>query len=335
MNNVLGKMFNLTNFGVGITSGVIPSLVAPALIFGLRMSPFDDLFDVLRYMFIFFGVFITQFIGVSINDAKYKTDKSTLQVSVINTALISGLFIALHYIPKVGIILRTTKSVGWNSELIANLLTLGISSSFIFMMNNIIKDTPFLGGAVNNKYSMIISIIGLIGATYVSSMNHIYFTSNPIQYPLKKVLSKLPTPVRFATPIALQLVNPEILNQIQVDTPEQKETLELLKMTMNALLKSLPVDIHGSLQKVDSLIKKSPINLGVSTSDIIANISAVDIRQPGMIETVVKDPTVNLLMSLFKAIRSGDYLKVATTIPGGEDIINKGIASSMLEGGYY
>jgi hypothetical protein len=338
MGAVAGKMFNFINIGVGLTSGVMPALVTPLIVFGMRMSPYDNSFDLIRYLFSFIGILLVQFIGVNLNDIKYKSNVPSMYVSTINTAVISALFIASHFVPVFGMFLTTVKSRGWKGELYGNLLSLGIISSFIFMFNNILKDT-FMG-ALYNKYTMILSLIAIIGATYFASLNHVYFTSSPIQFPLKKVLSLLPPPARLATPIALQIINPDVLNNIKVDTPEQKETVELLRRSMSAILKSLPVDIEGSLQKVDNLIKKSPIKLNITTGDVIAELSGIDIRKPGVIENIVKDPTINLFMKLVKNITSGDYMNAITTIPGTSYIVNKSLdvvntASSLMEGGYY
>jgi hypothetical protein len=282
------KYFNF----LSATSGLAPLIAPFILTFLMKMSPFESTYDLMKNILLTLGVFATQFIAGSMG-----ISENVLGNSSLNTLLIMGAYLVVHYIPLffIGQGYRAIKSISFFSEIRTDAIFFAISGLIVYSLTALLRNIPYVGRIFNvsNKYVIIAILTALILITYWNSTQSVYYTSNLIEYPFKKALSTLPLPLRVGIPIGLQITNDDVLNKLKVDPTVDQMRLYGLEQLFNIFEKALPESVRP--------VMKIGNNLPLS---VITRISGMDLSSPEQIKKVLDNELVGTALNMVPLIQA-------------------------------
>lgn len=268
-------------------SGLAPILTPAVLSFGFGVLPWDDTYDMLKYVTMTLIVFIFQLIGGGIS-----MEEGVVGNTILNTLLTMSLYSAIHYFPLflIGKGFRTLKSIGKWSEIRLDAIFLTIASIIVFAFTHLLRIT---GVNVTNKYAITTLLVLLVLITWWNISNNILYTSSPIEYPFRQKLSKLPLPIRVGLPIGLQLTNKNVFETLKNDPTIDQNKLYYLEQILEAFKKSLP----GYAQPLVKIGENLPIS-------VLAKVSGIDIRSGKAMKGILNNPLTSTAINMIPIIQS-------------------------------
>jgi hypothetical protein len=273
-------------------SGLAPIIAPFILTFLMKMNPMESSFDLMKQLLITIGVFASQFIASTMGG-----DENILGNSSLNTLLIMGAYMVVHYMPLflIGEGYRTLKSFGTFAEVRTDAIFMAVSGLIVYSLTALLRNAPFVGKFFNltNKYVLIGVLVALILITYWNGTNNIYYTSSSIEYPFKKALSVLPAPLRVAIPVGLQVTNQDVLNTLRADPSVDQMKLYGLEQLFNVFENALPENVKPVMKLGDSL----PL-------PVITKLTGMDLSAPGQIKKVLDNELVGTALNMVPLIQA-------------------------------
>lgn len=273
-------------------SGLAPIIAPLVVTFLMRISPLESSFELMKNLLITLGVFASQYIAGSMG-----MEENILGNSGLNTLLIMGAYLVVHYMPLffIGEGYRTLKSFGAISEARTDAIFMAISGLLVYSLTALIRNIPFVGKFFNvsNKYVIIAILTTLVLLTYWNSTQSVYYTSNSIEYPFKKALSVLPLPLRVAIPVGLQITNQDVLNTIKADPSVDQMKVYGLEQLFNVFENALPESVRPVMKLGDAL----PL-------PIITKLTGMDLRSPDQIKKILNNELVGTALNMVPLIQA-------------------------------
>jgi hypothetical protein len=273
-------------------SGLAPIIAPLILTFVMRMSPLESSYDLMKNLLITLGVFASQFIAGSMG-----MTENILGNSSLNTLLIMGAYLLVHYMPLflIGEGYRTLKSFGTFSEVRTDAIFMAVSGLLVYALTALVRNIPLVGKFFNvsNKYVIIAILTALVLLTYWNSTQSVYYTSNSIEYPFKKALSVLPLPLRVAIPVGLQITNQDVLNTLKSDPSVDQMKVYGLEQLFNVFENALPESVKPVMKLGDSL----PL-------PVITKLTGMDLRSPGQIKKILDNELVGTALNMVPLIQA-------------------------------
>lgn len=273
-------------------SGLAPIIAPLVLTFLMRINPLESSYDLMKNLLITLGVFASQFIAGSMG-----MEENVLGNSSLNTLLIMGAYLLVHYMPLflIGEGYRTLKSFGTFAEVRTDAIFMAISGLIIYALTALIRNIPLVGKFFNvsNKYVIIAILTALVLLTYWNSTQSVYYTSNSIEYPFKKALSVLPLPLRVAIPVGLQITNQDVLNTLRADPTVDQMRLYGLEQLFDVFENALPESVKPVMKLGDSL----PL-------PVITKLTGMDLRSPGEIKKILDNELVGTALNMVPLIQA-------------------------------
>jgi hypothetical protein len=273
-------------------SGLAPIIAPLVLTFLMRMSPLESSYELLKNLLITLGVFASQYVAGIMG-----MEENILGNSSLNTLLIMGAYLLVHYMPifLIGEGYRTLKSFGTFSEVRTDAVFMAVSGLLVYALTALLRNAPLVGKFFNvsNKYVIIAILTALVLLTYWNSTQSVYYTSNSIEYPFKKALSVLPAPLRVAIPVGLQITNQEVLNTLKVDPTVDQMKVYGLEQLFNVFENALPESVRPVMKLGDAL----PLSA-------VTKLTGMDLRSPGQIKKILDNELVGTALNMVPLIQA-------------------------------
>jgi len=273
-------------------SGLAPIIAPLVLTFLMRMSPLESSYDLMKNLLITLGVFASQYVAGIMG-----MEENILGNSSLNTLLIMGAYLLVHYMPLflIGEGYRTLKSFGTFSEVRTDAVFMAVSGLLVYALTALLRNAPLVGKFFNvsNKYVIIAILTALVLLTYWNSTQSVYYTSNSIEYPFKKALSVLPAPLRVAIPVGLQITNQEVLNTLKVDPTVDQMKVYGLEQLFNVFENALPESVRPVMKLGDAL----PLSA-------VTKLTGMDLRSPGQIKKILDNELVGTALNMVPLIQA-------------------------------
>lgn len=273
-------------------SGLAPIIAPLILTFIMRMSPMESSYDLMKNLLITLGVFASQFVAGTMG-----MEENVLGNSSLNTLLIMGAYLLIHYMPLflIGEGYRTLKSFGTFSEVRTDAIFMAFSGLLVYALTALVRNIPFIGKFFNvsNKYVIIAILTALVLLTYWNSTQTVYYTSNSIEYPFKKALSVLPAPLRVAIPVGLQITNQDVLNALKADPTVDQMKVYGLEQLFNVFENALPESVKPVMKLGDAL----PL-------PVVTKLTGMDLRSPGQIKKILDNELVGIALNMVPLIQA-------------------------------
>jgi hypothetical protein len=273
-------------------SGLAPIIAPLVLTFLMRMSPLESSYELLKNLLITLGVFASQYVAGIMG-----MEENILGNSSLNTLLIMGTYLLVHYMPifLIGEGYRTLKSFGTFSEVRTDAVFMAVSGLLVYALTALLRNAPLVGKFFNvsNKYVIIAILTALVLLTYWNSTQSVYYTSNSIEYPFKKALSVLPAPLRVAIPVGLQITNQEVLNTLKVDPTVDQMKVYGLEQLFNVFENALPESVRPVMKLGDAL----PLSA-------VTKLTGMDLRSPGQIKKILDNELVGTALNMVPLIQA-------------------------------
>lgn len=277
---------------ISATAGLAPIIAPLVLTFLMRMSPLESSFDFIKNVLLTLGVFASQYLASTIG-----AQDNILGNSSLNTLLIMGAYLIVHYMPLffIGEGYRTLKSFGTFTEIRTDAIFMAISGLIVYSLTALLRNIPYVGKLFNvsNRYVLIAILVALVLITYWNGTQNIYYTSNSIEYPFKKALSLLPTPLRVAIPVGLQITNQDVINTLRTDPTVDQMRLYGLEQLFDVFENALPESVKPVMKLGDAL----PLSA-------LTKLTGMDLRAPGEIKKVLDNELVGTVLNMVPLIQA-------------------------------